>query len=182
MKRVSKWLAVVGLVLPLAASAIEIKMIPSHIQKEVVTFSQFSKAMYGVYMAATTTGVFTVPGATAMSMTINCPSSDTCSAPTAQSQFINVMGWKGFSVTVEAENNKNLTGVGTIDCYTWDPNSYNSVSFQQDISLAVTKSGVRRVTLQGQWLPSARGYMTCVPTGVITSATGGVKLYIDGWK
>ena len=42
-------------------------------------------------------------------------------------------------------------------------------------------SDLRRVTLQGQWFPAARGKIVCVPTGVITSATGGVTLYIDGW-
>lgn len=185
MKRVYQWLTVVGLVVaPVAGSAADLKMIPSHIQREVTTINPFGPAFMATFAMATTTSVVVVPGPTAMSMTVSCPSSDTCTVPTSLSQFINVMGWKGFSVTVECtDNNKKLAGAGTVDCYTWDPNSYNSASFQQDLSLSVTKSGVQRVTLQGQWLPSARGYLSCIPNGVTSSATGcTIKLYIDGWK
>ncbi len=170
-----------ALLVPMAAVA-EPALLPSHAVQSIVMESlgdNIPVAIQALAYGATTTGQFTVGPKNAV---VNCPSSDTCSAPTLVTQFVDVTNWTGFTITVEAESGKTLTGVGNIDCYSWDPNTYNAVSYQQLSSdLTVTKSGQRRVTLPGVWFPAARGKLTCVPTGVITSATGGVKLFIDGW-
>ena len=113
-------------------------------------------------------------------VTVTC-ASGTCDAPTLQTQFIPIVTWSGFSVTVAADSGQTLSGAGTISCYGWDPGSYNNVSFFQDLGLTVTTASVRSVTLTGVWIAAARGLITCVPTGV-TVSSGGVTLYVNGGK
>lgn len=110
---------------------------------------------------------------------ITC-ASGTCDAPTLVTQFANMMNWTGFSVEVVADSGQTLSGAGTIKCYTWNVGTSNLPSFQQDISLSVSTSSVRSVTLQGVFVASATGYITCIPSSV-TVSSGGVTLYVQGW-
>lgn len=121
---------------------------------------------------------YTVP-AGAKSVTVVC-ASGTCDAPTTIAQFANMLNWTGFSVEVVADSGQTLSGAGTIKCYTLNPNTSNLVSYQQDISLTPSTASVRSVTLQGQFVASATGYITCIPSGV-TVSSGGVTLYVVGW-
>jgi hypothetical protein len=133
-------------------------------------------------------GVTTTAGTVAFSVSTTYPNTavvtctaDTCSAPTAITEMVSIDNWVGFSVTVVAESGKTLTAVGTIDSYVWDSN-YAAPSYLQDLGLTVSCTGKRRCTTTGVFVAAPRGWLTCVPNGVVTSATGALTLYINGTK
>ena len=167
---------IASVLLPAAASAVD--LIPSHIVN--LATAALDPAAIVVQAVYYTAGTPTYSAPTNRTAKVVC-TADTCAAPSAEADSTDMDDWQGFSVTVEADSGKTLTAVGTIDCYVWDP-TYGAYSYLQDLGLTVTCTGKRRCTTNGVWAAAPRGRITCVPTGIVTSATGGVTLYINAEK
>ena len=166
---------------PLTASAVP-NLLPSHV--EGLAFASLSTNMIPLMIKEVfwVAGTVTYAAPTNRTAKVTC-TADTCSVlPTLESDGADMDDWQGFSVTVEADSGKVLTGVGTINCYTWD-GTFGAWSLQQDLGLAIaTGCTVRRCTAQGVFVAAPRGRITCLPVGIITNAVGGLVLYINGEK
>ena len=108
--------------------------------------------------------------------------SGTADAPTLASEGIDLQGIRGFTVHVEADSTRTLSGAGTLDFYIWNNEGQRwgklCSSTGAQVQYTVAASGVRSCGYQGFEVIDSKDRIAIVPTGVTVSA-GGLTIYIN---